>query len=68
MHEQLHTDKLWAEEYDQFVRNVSFARADEVFMFDAALAAVSTSSIPDQTITSWTDGANSSNARKLMIV
>jgi hypothetical protein len=28
---------------------------------------LSTSSIPDQTVILWTDGANSSNARKLMI-
>lgn len=40
MLERLHTDKLWAGEYDEFVRNVSFARADEMITFDAAREAV----------------------------
>ena len=39
MLERLRTDKLWADEYDEFVRNVSFARTDEAITFDAALAA-----------------------------
>ena len=39
MLELLRTDKLWANEYEEFVRNVSFARADEVITFDVALAA-----------------------------
>ena len=41
MLELLRTDRLWADEYEEFVRNVSFARADEVITFDAALEAAS---------------------------
>ena len=38
--ERLRSDRLWATEYDSFVRQVSFARPDERIGFDQALAAV----------------------------
>lgn len=38
--ERLTTDPLWAEEYEEFVHNVSFAAADELIPFATALAAV----------------------------
>ena len=41
MLERLRTDRLWADEYDEFVRNVSFARMDEIITFNAALEAAS---------------------------
>ena len=37
---RLRSDSLWAAEYDNFVRQVSFARPDERIGFDQALAAV----------------------------
>ena len=37
---RLSTDKLWADEYAEFVRNVSFAGKDETIVFAAALEAV----------------------------
>lgn len=40
MFELLTADVLWAKEYDQFVHDKSFARADEVIPFAAALEAV----------------------------
>ncbi len=40
MLDRLTTDRLWAEEYAEFVRNVSFAGADEKITFPAALEAV----------------------------
>jgi len=39
MFELLTGDALWAKEYEQFVHDESFARADEVIPFAAALAA-----------------------------
>lgn len=36
---RLGTDPLWAQEYDRFVRNVSFAQSDEFIRFDDALEA-----------------------------
>ena len=38
--DRLTTDRLWADEYAEFVRNVSFAGADEKITFPAALEAV----------------------------
>ena len=40
MIERLRSDRLWAAEYDDFVRQVSFARPDERIGFAQALAAV----------------------------
>ena len=40
MLDKLKTDKLWIGEYEQYVRQVSFARPDEVTGFKEALAAV----------------------------
>ena len=40
MIERLRSDRLWATEYDDFVRQVSFARPDERIGFDQAVAAV----------------------------
>ena len=40
MIERLRSDTLWAVEYDDFVRQVSFARPDEWIGFEQALAAV----------------------------
>lgn len=40
MLELLGADSLWAREYDEFVRNVSFASPDEVISFSKALGAV----------------------------
>jgi hypothetical protein len=40
MIERLRNDKLWEAEYDDFVRQVSFARPDEQIGFDQALASV----------------------------
>jgi len=40
MLERLSTDPLWADEYDEFVHNVSFAKPDEAISFSAALEAV----------------------------
>jgi len=40
MFERLATDKLWAGEYEDFVRQVSFADRGELIGFDAALAAL----------------------------
>ena len=39
MLDRLQREKFWADEYDEFVRQVSFARADEVIGFENALAA-----------------------------
>lgn len=39
MLDRLRTDPLWAEEYDRFVQNVSFAASDQVVPFDKALEA-----------------------------
>jgi len=39
MMERLSTDRMWANEYEEFVHNVSFARADEEIPFTAGLAA-----------------------------
>ena len=39
MIEHLRADKLWADEYDEIVQNVSFAREDEIISFAAALEA-----------------------------
>jgi hypothetical protein len=39
MLDRLGTDPLWADEYDRFVQNVSFAASDEVVPFDKALEA-----------------------------
>ena len=39
MFKTLSTDPLWADEYDRFVRDVSFARSDEIMSFAAALEA-----------------------------
>jgi hypothetical protein len=36
---RLETDPLWAREYEEFVRQVSFAGVDEVIHFTDALAA-----------------------------
>ena len=41
MIEHFGTDKKWAVKYDQFVRNVSFAGANEVITFGAAVQAAS---------------------------
>jgi hypothetical protein len=40
MLKRLSTDPLWADEYDKFVLDVSFARSDEVISFTAALDTV----------------------------
>jgi hypothetical protein len=40
MIDRLQSDRLWAAEYDDFVRQVSFAQPDERIGFDQALAAV----------------------------
>ena len=40
MLERLGTDALWAEEYEEFVNNVSFAAPDELTPFATALAAL----------------------------
>ena len=40
MTERLRSDRLWAVEYDDFVRQVSFARPDKWIGFEQALAAV----------------------------
>ncbi|MBL8266166.1 nucleotidyl transferase AbiEii/AbiGii toxin family protein [Steroidobacter sp.] len=40
MSDALASDELWAQEYDEFVQNVSFAAADEVIPFVDALRAV----------------------------
>ena len=40
MFERLSTDRLWAGEYEDFVRQVSFADRGELIGFDAALAAL----------------------------
>lgn len=40
MLDRLTKDELWADEYAEFVRNVSFARKDEAIPFAAALEAV----------------------------
>jgi hypothetical protein len=40
MLERLHSDRLWAAEYEDFVRQVSFAKPDEEISFDQAFAAV----------------------------
>jgi hypothetical protein len=40
MIDRLRSDRLWASEYDDFVRQVSFAQPDERISFDQALAAV----------------------------
>ena len=40
MIDRLRSDMLWAAEYDDFVRQVSFAQPDERIGFDQALAAV----------------------------
>jgi predicted nucleotidyltransferase component of viral defense system len=40
MLDRLTTDKLWADEYAEFVRNVSFAGKDETIAFSTALEAV----------------------------
>ena len=40
MIERLRSDTLWAVEYDDFVRQVSFARPDEWIGFEQALASV----------------------------
>jgi hypothetical protein len=40
MFERLATDKLWAAEYEDFVRQVSFADRGELIGFDQALAAL----------------------------
>ena len=40
MFERLATDKLWATEYEDFVRQVSFADRGELIDFDQALAAL----------------------------
>jgi hypothetical protein len=39
MLERLTTDAQWAEEYEEFVHNVSFAQPDEMISFSSALAA-----------------------------
>jgi hypothetical protein len=39
MLEQLTTDPLWADEYDKFVNDKSFAKPDEVISFSSAIAA-----------------------------
>ena len=39
MLDRLQREKFWADEYEEFVRQVSFARADEVIGFENALAA-----------------------------
>ena len=39
MLDQLQREKFWADEYSQFVREVSFAKPDEVIGFESALAA-----------------------------
>jgi len=41
MLERLGGDALWAEEYEEFVNNVSFAAPDELTPFATALAALS---------------------------
>jgi hypothetical protein len=40
MLDRLTTDRLWADEYAEFVRNVSFAGKDETIVFADALEAV----------------------------
>lgn len=40
MFERLATDKLWATEYEDFVRQVSFADRGELIDFNQALAAL----------------------------
>jgi hypothetical protein len=40
MLERLSTDRLWADEYEEFVHNVSFAQPDEAISFVTALEAV----------------------------
>jgi hypothetical protein len=40
MLDRLTKDALWADEYAEFVRNVSFARKDETIAFAAALEAL----------------------------
>lgn len=40
MFNRLSTDKFWADEYAEFVRNLSFATLDEAISFTAALEAV----------------------------
>jgi hypothetical protein len=40
MIEQLRSDRLWAAEYEAFVRQVSFAQPSERIGFEQALAAV----------------------------
>jgi hypothetical protein len=39
MLERLATDPLWANEYDKFVHDKSFAKPEEVISFASALAA-----------------------------
>jgi hypothetical protein len=39
MIERLSTDRVWADEYEEFVHNVSFARPDEEISFTASLDA-----------------------------
>ena len=39
MFDRLQREKFWAIEYDEFVREVSFARPDEIIGFENALAA-----------------------------
>ena len=39
MIERLSTDRMWADEYKEFVHNVSFARPDEEISFTAGLDA-----------------------------
>jgi hypothetical protein len=39
MLDRLSTDRLWAEEYERFVQNVSFAASNNVVPFDRALEA-----------------------------
>jgi predicted nucleotidyltransferase component of viral defense system len=39
MLDRLGTDPVWADEYDRFVQNVSFAASDEIVRFDKALEA-----------------------------
>ncbi len=41
MLERLGTDALWAEEYEEFVNNVSFASPNELTPFATALATLS---------------------------
>jgi Nucleotidyl transferase AbiEii toxin, Type IV TA system len=40
MLERLTTDRLWADEYEEFVHSVSFAKADEIITFSSALESV----------------------------